>query len=505
MMFFKGQLEKIKQKAPHFEERDYDDFLEEKIGFKKEEQAFPMNPVQLEHILEKVLSDIDDFQKRVLSIPSGQHIIIFSMGGLVNQDLLYSTIVEPFILRIENGEQSPVNDLKQVLYSAMIREPTSWKDLIQAILDGKAICHVEGMKPAVIPIETTEKRNISPPETEYQVYGPKSGFVEDFATNVALLRRFIRDPRFKAKQFEIGSLSHNKVAMLYLEEYADPDLCREVEKRIKSVETDTIIQAGHLGKKIKDSPMSVFPLTSQTERPDRAAFALSQGKVVIVVDNSTFVLYVPTTLIELYETSEENYDLVWNTTFIRLLRLVCLFIATMLPSLYVALVGFHPELLPAKLALTMTESRSNIPLPAPAEALLMMFALDVLVESSIRLPSFVGQTIGIVGGIVIGTAAVEAGIVSSLMIIIVSITAIASFTVPTWSLALAWRIVRYGFLMITSILGIYGLMLGVILVTIHLCHLQSFGKPYLSPLSPLNAKQFYDVFIRFATRKDRST
>lgn len=208
----------------------------------------------------------------------------------------------------------------------------------------------------------------------------------------------IKDPRLKLKEFTIGTLSHTHVGLLYLDEYVDPELLTLVTKRLEHFKMEQLNDSGELAKEIVDFPLSIFPQVYETERPDFASVALSQGKIVVVIDNSTFCLVLPITLFNLIEISPDNYRMALDNSFIRFLRITSILVATILPALYVALVGYHPELLPTTLALSIAESRNNIPFPVYLEALMMIFALDILVEASIRLPSFVGQTIGIVGG-----------------------------------------------------------------------------------------------------------
>lgn len=263
---------------------------------------------------------------------------------------------------------------------------------------------------------------------------------------------------------------------------------------------DHLVNLGQLNKKITLYPTSLFPQVHQTERPDYVAFSLTEGKIAILMDNSTFCGVLPVGLFDLYITSGDyGYTSFWNTSYVLFIRYVCTILATALPALYVSLVAFHPELLPETLALSIAESRLNIPLTAPGEAFLMMFALDILVEASMRLPSNVGQTIGIVGALIIGTAAVEAGIVSTLMVIVISFTAIASFTSPSWELVSSLRITRYGLLFISSLFGLYGFVLGFCLIYIHLCNIDNFSRPYLAPFSPIVQKNILKKIMGIRT------
>lgn len=479
---------------------DMDHFLREKIEV-KDLEYFPTDQDQLSNKLNKIFADCDDFVQRNITLPSGQNVTLLYFTAMVNEDLLQSGVIDPLVKRNIDKNKEELYRLEDQIFNLHINHPLDWKSLINDSLKGDVICHISGQSPVLLSLSTKEKRNLSDPTTEYQIYGPKIGFIEDSRTNVSILRRFIRDPRLKVKEFQLGSLSHTHVALLYLEEYVDPELLNIVKDRLHNIKEDNIVSSGQLANLIIDHPMSIFPQINKTERPDNASYALSQGKVVICLDNSTFVLILPSPQMRFFETSEDNFQQVWNMTFVRLLRFISLVSAAVLPALYVALVAFHPELLPTTLALTIAESRNNIPFPAAAEALIMMFALDVLVEASIRLPLFVGQTVAIVGGLVIGQAAVEAGIVSSTMIIVIAFTAIASFTTPSWEVASAWRLVRYFLVILAANLGLFGLSLGVALVMIHLAHLQSFARPYLSPFGPFNPREFLNILIKFLPKK----
>lgn len=253
-------------------------------------------------------------------IPSGQKITFYYFKGLVNETLFNTSLIEPLVRRTERNDRSLVKEMKDVIYSSSIDQLDNWKPLIQHCLHGKVICHIEGLIPISISLKSQEGRDPNQPETEYQVYGPKAGFVEESLSNVAMLRQFIKDPRLKMKEFNIGSLSDTHVAMIYLDEYVDPDLCDLVQKRLGDIEIDNLVQAGQLENELVDYPLSIFAQVLQTERPERCSFALSQGKIVVVVNNSTMVLVLPITIMELYETNEEQYDMPWNTMFLLPIR-----------------------------------------------------------------------------------------------------------------------------------------------------------------------------------------
>ena len=490
-------IKKLPNKKPVSE-----DYYRRKIGV--EEETLPTDSNILKASLNKIFEHSADFRTRTIGLPSGQTVYLYYIEGLNDKERLEANVIRPLVHLTEQENKEVIDSVDEVIYGINYIEPKSWKELIDYCLSGYIICHIENRLPVVLSLQKVEKRSLSEPTTEQQVYGPKIGFVEDSRTNVVLLRKYIKDPRLCVKEYQVGSMSATSVAVVYLDEYVDEELLNKIDEKIKGYQNDQLFVSNTLTLSIVERPLSLFPQVQKSERPDQAAFALGQGKVIIIVDNSTFCHIVPTTLFSFYEKSDDNdIGSVWNLTFLRLLRFISLIVATTFPALYVSLVAFHPEMIPTTLALTMAESRNNIPFPAAVEAVMMMFALDVLVEASIRLPHFIGQTIGIVGGLVIGQAAVEAGIISSTMVIVIAFTAIAAFTSPSWEMTGSWRIVRYLLLFFASIFGLYGLTIGICLLLMHLCALTSFNKPYFSPLTPFNPKELLDGVLRLKTQSNK--
>lgn len=478
---------------------DYQDYLSKKVGIDAQNKL-PIDTLKLKVKLEQIFEQSADFNVRYIRFSSEQDIYLYYFGGSIDKNLLQQGVIKPLTERIQNSQEKKLTHLGELLDIVDIAELSDWNTMVQKCMKGYLICHFSGTSPVAINIMNMNKRSIDNPTTEQQVYGPKIGFIEDIHTNIAMMRKYFQDPRLKVKTYEVGTVSHTDIAVLHLEEYVDTNVLKKVYKRLENVTTDNIFNARILGQYLIDFPRSPFPLVFKTERPDKVAYALTQGKVAILIDNSTFCLIVPATLLSFYEAGDDNDESsTWAISFLMFLRLICIIIASVLPALYVALVAFHPELIPTTLAMTLAASRNNIPFPAGAEALIMMFALDVLVEASIRLPSFIGQTVGIVGGLVIGQAAVEAGIVSSAMVIVIAFTAIASFTAPSWEIATTWRLVRYYFLISAIILGLFGLTLAVCLLFMHLSALHSINKPYLSPFAPFNGKEVINIFYRIRT------
>ncbi|WP_088103993.1 spore germination protein [Halalkalibacter urbisdiaboli] len=447
-----------------------------------------------EDLLTHIFKDCDDVHFRKIELSPTQTLLLVYIKGLVDEQAIEKMIVRPIFDR-EDAEKK--DHYSETLTSLSPKKYQDLETLVQGALTGDVIIHLDGDKPVQVSLNGMETRSLSPPLTEQQVYGAKVGFIEDSKSNIALMRQYFPDPRLKVKNYNIGTLSHTHVGLLYLDDYADENLLDEVQNKLASIKVEKIFSSRELAEQVIERPNSLFPQVQKTERVDQVAYALTQGRIALMVNNTPFCNVLPIGLTTFYETAEDNDEgTTWSMMFIRFLRYVCLIISTLLPALYVSLVAFHPELIPTTLAMTLAESRNNIPLPAGLEALLMMFALDVLVEASIRLPSFIGQTVGIVGGLVIGQAAVTAGVVSSAMVIVIAFTAIASFTVPSWELATSLRLVRYLLLFVSVFFGLYGLTLGVCLIFIHLSSLESFSKPYLDPIAPFNFKGLKAMFFK---------
>lgn len=341
-----------------------------------------------------------------------------------------------------------------------------------------------------------EARSISEPESETLIRGPRDGFVESINTNMALIRRDIKDQNLRFKEHIVGKRSNQKLVICYMEGIVNPDLVEEITRRIDSVDIDFIPDSSYIEQWIEDSIFSPFPQIIDTERPDSVSSSIMQGKVGIIVDGTPFALIAPMTFSDSLS-SPEDYTQRWLTSsLLRMLRFSAAFVAIFLPGLYVALVSFHPGMIPSTLAYSISASREGVPFPAPFEAILMAITFEILHEAGVRLPNVVGQTIGIVGGLVIGEAAVSAGIVSPIMVVVTALTAIAAFSIPSHSVSLSFRMFRFIVILAGGSLGLYGIVLVYIMITIHLVNLKSIGIPYATPFAPTFFKDLKDVVIR---------
>ena len=312
-------------------------------------------------------------------------------------------------------------------------------------------------------------RGVGEPETETVVRGPRDGFSETLKINVTLVRRRIRDPKLKIKNIQIGRRSKTDISIMYIEDIVSGEILKEVNRRLDAVDIDGILDSSMLEFLIEDNYLSPFPQIENTERPDTLAASLYEGRVGILVDNTPFALVVPATIGTLSQSAEDYYSRWTISTVIRWIRLIAAFLSLLAPALYIAITSFHPGLIPTILTYYLGASRVNVPFPAVIEAYLMELTIELLRESGTRIAGPIGTTIGIVGGLIIGQAAVEAGIVSPLMIIIVAVTTISSFSLPSYEWASGFRFCRFIFMALAGILGLYGIMLGIVILTTPFC------------------------------------
>ncbi len=355
--------------------------------------------------------------------------------------------------------------------------------VVEHVLTGEAALFIEGARQCVVfEAKGWEHRAIEEPHTEKVVRGPREGFSELLRANTALVRRRLRTPDLRMDSMKVGRRSRTDIAIAYVEGLTNPRLVATVKERIEHIDTDILPDSGLLEEFIEDYPYSPFPQMQYTERPDRFCAGLSEGLVGIIVDGSPMALMAPGNLASFFQSPEDYYERFPYGGPLRALRFISAAIALTFPALYVAISLFHQEMLPTKLALAIAGSHMPVPFPVLVEALLMEVALELIRESSVRLPDPVGQTMGFVGALLLGDAAVSAGLVSPIMVIVVAVTGLASFTIPHYPTGLAIRLLRFPLLLLSAWLGLFGLMAGLMAIALHLGALTSFGVPYLEPL-----------------------
>ncbi|POI15351.1 spore germination protein [Bacillus velezensis] len=371
------------------------------------------------------------------------------------------------------------------------------KEAVISILRGKCAVFINGLDSVyILSTGKREKRSVNEPTSEKVVRGPKVAFIEDSDTNVAMIRQRTNHPKLKTKKVPIGENKLKYATVMYIDDEADPSVVSDVVKRLSEVKMDDIQDSGTLEELIEDNKYSPFPQIQNTERPDKVSSALFNGRVAILVDNSPFALVVPASLGILMQSPDDYYERWISASLIRVLRFTSIFITLFFSSIYIALVSFHQGLLPTSLAVTIAANRENVPFPPIIEAMVMEITIELLREAGLRLPSPLGQTIGLVGGVVIGQAAVEANIVSSIMVIVVSIVALASFTVPQYGMGLSFRVLRFISMFTAAAFGLYGMILFMLAIYTHLSRQRSFGSPYFSPNGFFSLKNANDSILR---------
>jgi spore germination protein len=445
--------------------------------------------------LKSIFHDCSDVIVREFSINQDIPALLVFVDGLVKTELINEAMKT---LMIFNADELMIDHiLTQTLPISQAVIENNYAKILVGVMSGDTALFVEGNSKAIlIGMRGAVLRSISEPDTEAVIRGPKEGFIESLRVNTSLLRRKIKTPQLKMKSLTLGKESNTTIVVTYLHDLVNPSLVEEVIHRLEKINIDGLIESGYIEELIQDDAYSPFPQLQHTERPDTVASALLQGKVAIMMDGTPFVMIVPFVFVNILQASEDYYERFQISTLLRLLRYLFLFLSLIAPALFVAITTFHYELLPTTLLLSIAASREAIPFPAVVEALIMEITFEALREAGIRLPKAIGSAVSILGALVIGQAAVEAGIVSAPMVIVISLTGIASFTIPRFNGAIAIRMLRFPFLISASIFGIFGILFCLLILVGHLANLRSFGVPYLSPLAPFSLKDLLDSVIR---------
>ncbi|EXX88880.1 spore gernimation protein [Paenibacillus darwinianus] len=442
----------------------------------------------------------------------------FQLGGsggrsaaiLFIEGLTDSVVVEDFILRAAMAKSlsdTPAgcksgDALFDYIRDAVlpVNQTNEGKDSAEAVglmLSGDTAFLIDGVQRCLLlNTKSYPSRPVEEPRTESVVRGPRDGFTEQLRVNIGLIRRRLRDPNMRIRTLTVGARSQTSVSVVYIDDIAPKAIVDEVLSRIKKIDIDTALESGYIEQFIEDNHWTPFPLIHNTERPDKAVANLLEGRIVIITDGSPFALIAPALFTAFYQSPEDYYERFLISTMIRFIRIISMVMALLLPSLYIAFSSFHPEMIPSRLVIAMAAGRSTVPFPSVVEAFMMEITMEILREASVRLPGPIGPTIGIVGALVVGQAAVQAGIVSPIMVIIVALTTIGSFASPSYSAAIALRMLRFPMMVAAGMFGLYGIMLLILIIVVHLCSLKSFGVPYLAPLTPFRFRDLKDTVIR---------
>lgn len=449
--------------------------------------------------MKELLKDNSDIVFREFRIHELNAAIVF-IDGLADKSFISDYIMESVMH--EESVKYHVDEIKErILAVADMKEVDTLKDGINAVLSGETLLLIDGLRVGyVIATRAWPARGVSEPSGETVIRGAREGFTETMRFNTALVRRRVRDTRLRVVPKSLGTRSKTDVVVMYIEDIVNKSIVDELNKRVDNIEIDAVLDSGYVEQLIEDNPFSLFPQIQSTERPDVVAAALYEGRVAMLVDNSPFAIIAPATLPTLFQSPDDYYQRWINASLMRILRTIAVVLSLILPALYVAITSYHTAIIPSRLAYSIAASREGVPFPSVVETLIMEFSFALLLEAILRLPRPIGSTIGIVGGLIIGQAAVSAGIVSPLMIIITSLTAITEFITPNYEVSIALRCTRFLLIIASSVLGLYGIMLGLILLLTHLLRLKSFGIPYLAPAVSPDANDLKDMFIKLPLR-----
>lgn len=452
-----------------------------------------------------IFGSSDDITIREFSIGMNNDInaaVVF-IDGLVEKRTINENIIKPLMLYPRDQKLGSLThnvDILDVLNRNILTVAKSEKvstieEITDTILSGDTALLVDGYSSAFrVFTKGWEARGVEEPKTESVVRGPREGFSETLRTNTALLRRKIKNPNLTFEVLKIGRVTRTDICIAYIRGIADEKLVKELKTRIGRIDIDGILESGYIEAFIEDAPFSIFPTVGNTEKPDVAAAKMLEGRVAVLTDGTPIVLTIPYIFVELLQSSEDYYSRPWYSTFIRWIRIGALLATTLLPALYVAAVAYHHEMIPTVLLITIAAAKEGIPFPVFVETLLMAIMFEMLREAGIRLPRPVGQAVSIVGALVIGEAAVQAGIVSAPAVIVIAASGISSFTIP--SQADSITIMRFFLLILSGLAGLFGILFGIILLVAHLASLRSFGAPYFSPIAPTVGTGLKDVIIR---------
>ncbi|QCX33149.1 spore germination protein [Caloramator sp. E03] len=447
-----------------------------------------------------------NFIKREITIFKNIICYILYISGLSDKNDIQDNIIKP-LLQTDNTELINSQNIMQELinkyiYSSEIEKSSSLPKICSELINGKCVILIQNQTEAIICNTVSSKyRQIQESTTEKSIQGSKESFVENIDVNIALLQRKLKNSDFRIERFVMGSKTNTEIVLTYIDKIIDPTVLDKIKSKILTISTPALLSPGFLEQFFDERTYNIFPMSKITEKPDKAAFDLLEGKAVIFISECPSALIVPATFIEFFQGFEDYSDKTIIACFSRILRFIAIITIIILEPIYLILLYYNPELFPYGLITIVISSRQNIPLPPLLEILAMDLAVEILREGGIRLPNPIGTTLAIVGGIVIGDSATKAGLVSYTTLFIVAITVISTFIIPNYQMALTIRFLRFPLLILSQFLGFFGLLIGLYLVVIILIKLEIFGVAYLAPVAPLRFVDMYDLIIRAPLRK----
>ena len=437
--------------------------------------------------IKTLIGPSEDYIFKEMKIKNTKILLVFS------EVLTNTSDINEFILeKLSKYTKKELNNIINYIPAANIKE-IKQEEIMLKINSGFLIMIIN-KKIFAIEIRKNLERGITTIESELSLTGPKDSFSENFNTNLGLIRRRIKSSNLWWEQLSLGCDTSTKIGLIYMNNIVDKNLIENVKEKLNKINIDGIIDSTYLKDTLESD--SLFPTVSLTERSDKTCMALLEGKIVIMVDTTSYVLILPNFFIDYFHTVDDYYQKSFNTTLIRIIRIFAFFIAIFIPAYYIAVTTYNQDSIFLSLLLLLKAQRASVPFPATIEALFMIISFEILRESDLRMSSTTGSAISILGGLILGDAAVSAGIISPIMIIVIALSSIAGFVFTSIELVNAIRIYRIIFLILASLLGIYGIYLGAVYLLYKLVTLTSFNKPYLAPFSPFIKIEQKDAIIK---------
>lgn len=441
-----------------------------------------------------------NFINREVIIKGETRCIVLYISNLSNEEYIENNVIHPLLFYI----QSPINNVssktdyisKRVIASSNIKITQDVEVISDELKHGRCIVLIEKESSAVV-CNTTKGsyRSITESNVEKAIKGGKEAFIESLEVNIALVQQGLKNNHLKMDRYIFGQENKADAVLIYLDDAIDSEVLQNIKKRLSSVKAQQILELGELSQLIERFPYSIFPQAKTSEKPTRVIADIMQGKAAILMEGVPYALIVPVVFLEFFQDVEDYGNRILNANFDRMLRIFAAIVVLILPSIYLILLTYNSELTPLNLFKIIVKSRLYIPLPPFVEILLIEILIEILREGGLRLPSPIGQTLSIVGGIILGQAATQAGIVSPTTLVVVAIAVICTFVIPNYDMALSIRLLRFFMIILTNMLGILGFLTGIQIITITLIRMDSFGIPYFSPVAPMRFKGLRDSLV----------
>ncbi|WWB84399.1 spore germination protein [Priestia aryabhattai] len=429
---------------------------------------------------------------------------VIHLDGLADENIINENIMTPLIQWFKESNQVVTvekieEQIPQILTVSQLTIKENWHEFVSAVLTGDTVILMNGSSKIFTGnTKKLQSRAVTEPTSQTVVRGPKDSFTENLRTNISLIRARIQDSNLRLDSMKIGSVTHTDIGIMYIQGNADERIVEEIKERLKEIKVDGVLESNYIEEFIRDDRTTIFPLLLNTERPDAVVGNLLEGRIAIIVQGTPFVLIAPAIFSQFFQSPEDYYQNYYISSFLRILRFSSFFLSMYASAIYLALITHHQGLIPNTLMVSLMAQRERVPFPAIVEMLVMELAFEMLREAGIRMPRAIGPAVSIVGALILGQAAVEAGFVSAAVVIIVAISAISNFTLPSTSIVNAARGFRFILIIVSAFIGLYGILLMTLCICLHISSLRSFGIPYFSPFAPFDFKEQKDALARFS-------